>query len=195
MNFQSLKSRAEENNSHEEESRQTAPVPTEAPQLSIGQQLDIMSKVKEIEYQNSLVMLSLEQYNNKYEKLKKEQIEQQKVQSNEIAELKQIVGNLQRANHLLNQNLKEEVGKWKDETNEQLEHISENIHRSITSKMKDVAIDTAQYLRSLAEIKVEAKRRFESFYDRKKWIDYIIFGYMGLTPIMFGLILWFMFKG
>lgn len=95
----------------------------------------------------------------------------------------------------MNRNLGEEVGKWKDETNEQLEHISENIHHSITSKMKNVAIDTATYLRSLAEIKADAKKRFESYYDRKKWIDYIIFGYIGLTPILFGLILWFMLKG
>jgi len=65
----------------------------------------------------------------------------------------------------------------------------ENIYKKNTESITEKTIATVQKCQELQE---DSKKRFESYYDRKKIIDWIIYINLGLTPIF--LILLFFIK-
>ena len=172
---------------------------SQVPQMSIGQQLEILSKVKEIEYQNSLVMMSLERYNAKYEELKREQTEL-------LDKANQKINQLQHSNEILNQNLEKllgnlskelgkEISTLSDRTEKLIGSTSQNIDNILTFKLDDISKKSIEYITEAENLKNDAHKRFESFYGRKKWIDYLIIGHLTLTPlILLFLIYWTFFK-
>lgn len=172
---------------------------SQVPQMSIGQQLEILSKVKEIEYQNSLVMMSLERYNAKYEELKREQTEL-------LDKANQKINQLQHSNEILNQNLEKllgnlskelgkEISTLSDRTEKLIGSTSQNIDNILTFKLEDISKKSIEYITEAENLKNDAHKRFESFYGRKKWIDYLIIGHLTLTPlILLFLIYWTFFK-
>lgn len=62
------------------------------------------------------------------------------------------------------------------------------LDREFNANMEKVGEETKKTLAELERIKASANKRFESYYNRKKWTDYIIFGYIALTPIFLGII-------
>lgn len=194
MKFSEIENREEEKNN-----QQSEPQEKEVPQMSIGQQLEIMSKVKEIEYQNSLVMMSLEKYNAKYEKLKSEQTEL-------LDKANQKIVKLQQSNEILNQNLKNlleslnqrlgsEISSLTDSTKKLIGDTSKNIDSVLSSKLADISTKSTEYIGEVENLKKDAQKRFESFYGRKKWIDYLIIANLTLTPLILAFIVyWTFFK-
>ena len=181
----------------------------QVPQMSIGQQLEIMSKVKEIEYQNSLVMMSLEKYNEKFEKLKIEQTElleliNQKVKSlednnqifsktmsQEIEKINQII-----SEQLKSQNQKSEkiIGGLIDKSSKVFDNFNNKIISTCENKIEQITNETTNAIKSCEDIKVNAKKRFDSYYNRKKIIDYLIYINLAITPILFIVLSWVLLK-
>ena len=171
----------------------------QVPQMSIGQQLEIMSKVKEIEYQNSLVMMSLEKYNEKFEKLKKEQIElleliNQKVKilednnqifsktiSQEVEKINQVI-----SDQLKSQNQKSEklIEDLIDKSSKVFNNLNNKIISTCDNSIEQIANETTNAIKSCEDIKVNAKKRFDSYYNRKQIIDYLIYINLAITPIL-----------
>lgn len=169
------------------------------PQMSIGQQLEIMSKVKEIEYQNSLVIMSLEKYNEKFEKLKKEQIElleliNQKVKiledNNQIFS-KTISQEVEKINKVISEQLKSQsqksekmIGDLIDKSSKVFNNFNNKIISTCDNSMEQITNETTKVIKSCEDMKVNAKKRFDSYYNRKKVIDYLIYINLAITPIL-----------
>jgi hypothetical protein len=144
----------------------------EKSEISIGQQLEVISKVKEIEYQNSLVMLSLERYNAKYESLRKEQIELLNSVDQKIAALKI-------SNDILKNQINEEIKDLSINSQQVLHNLNESIIGTYRSNLKDLNNETKETIEELNDLKEN------SYYDRKKICDWLIYIYIAITPILF----------
>ncbi len=181
-------------NEIEQEESKKEPQEQETPQMSIGQQLEIMSRVtaselklKEIEYQNNLVMTSLEQYNQKYEQLKKEQ-------SVLLDKLDQRISLLKKSNVQLSDAISREVEGMTDRSNAVIKEFAYVIDRQFSDKVSKATEEARKTIEELQELTSKANKRFENYYNRKELIDYLIFAYMGLTPILFGVVIWLLLK-
>jgi len=58
------------------------------------------------------------------------------------------------------------------------------LQESLNSRLGTVADDTRKYIRELESIKSDSKDRFESYYNRKKWFDYLIIANLSIVPIL-----------
>lgn len=150
----------------------------ETPEISIGKQLEVISKVKEVEYQNSLVMLSLERYNAKYELLKKEQIEL-------LESVNQNIAGLKINNDILKNQINEEIKNLSVNSQQVLHNLNESIIETYRSNLKDLKNETKETIEDLNDLKENSRTRFESYYDRKKIFDWLIYIYIAITPILF----------
>jgi len=74
-----------------------------------------------------------------------------------------------------------------------LDNISKNIDTLLNSKLDDISKDSIEYIQEVDKTKKDAQKRFESFYDRKKVIDYMIYVNLAITPILFVIILFIVF--
>lgn len=171
----------------------------QVPQMSIDQQLEIMSKVKEIEYQNSLVMMSLEKYNEKFEKLKKEQTElleliNQKIKiledNNQIFS-KTMSQEIEKINQVIYEQLKSQsqksekmIGDLIDKSSKVFNNLNNKIISTCENNIEQITKETTNAIKSCEDMKVNAKKRFDSYYNRKKVIDYLIYINLAITPIL-----------
>lgn len=64
------------------------------------------------------------------------------------------------------------------------------LDREFNANMEKVGEETKKTLEELESIKDKANERFTSYYNRKKWIDYIVIIYIILTPIFLSIIIW-----
>lgn len=64
-----------------------------------------------------------------------------------------------------------------DDTTKKLDDI-------LNAKLGDISEKTTQYIVEVESSKKDAQKRFESFLDRKKVIDYLVYLNLGLTPIL-----------
>lgn len=70
-----------------------------------------------------------------------------------------------------------------------LDNTSKNIDTLLNSKLDDIGNDSIKYIQEVDKTKKDAQKRFESYYDRKKIIDYMIYINLAVTPILFLIIL------
>lgn len=80
------------------------------------------------------------------------------------------------------------------EANEVVYRFKQALDKQFKNQLTQLTEETTRVIKELDDVKEKADTRFTSYYNRKKWIDYIIFGYIGLTPILLGLTLWLLFK-
>lgn len=72
---------------------------------------------------------------------------------------------------------------------------SKNLDALLTSKIDDLSDKSSEYIENTEKLKKDAQKRFESFYGRKKWIDYLIIANLTLTPLILAFIVyWTFFK-
>lgn len=176
-------------------------------QMSIGQELNLMSKMKEIDYQNSLVMTSLEQYNEKYEILKKEQTEllesaNQKIEelktSNEMIkevlsqELASLTLSMQQETKNLIKKSEKEISTLSDNFGKILSTLNTKIEDTYTKHTERITDVTTETVQKCEDIQNNAKKRFRSYFERRKIIDWLVYINLGITPIF--LILLFFVK-
>lgn len=82
-----------------------------------------------------------------------------------------------------------------DRANKVMHQFKGVLDREFNANMDKVAEETKKTIAELESIKSKANERFTSYYNRKKWLDYMIFGYMAVTPILFGVVIWLLIKG
>ena len=133
---------------------------TSTSQMSIGEQLNVLQEVKRIDYQNSLVMASLEKYNEKFEQLKKEQIEL-------LENIKSQSQNLKKSNDLLSQNMKETLTEFTDQQKAEISDLIDKANEVIKSTEKSLNIGLNKGMQGIKEESEkfiidceEKKRRF-----------------------------------
>ena len=144
-----------------------------------GKQLNMMSKIKEVEYQNSLLMKSLEEYNEKYEKLKSEQ-------QKSLEKIKEKVNKLENANEILRKNLKKELEDVVDNIDEKINELSQKTAQHQEKLQKN----SKEYLNQLNDLQQKSKNRFESYMNRKDKIDYLIYFALFSYPIILAFLLY-----
>lgn len=158
--------------------------------MSIGQQLEIISKVKEIEYQNSLVRMLLEKYNEKYEMLKKEQTDLlekanqkiEKLENNNKMFKEALNQEMENLNKVLNQQSIElnqkaiqEVGSLTGKAENIILQSKQILDTILKGHIERITKETASIVEKCGKLQSDAQKRFESYYNRKKFMDYLIY--------------------
>ena len=165
---------------------------TSTPQSTFGVQLNVLQEVKRIDYQNSLVMASLEKYNEKFEQLKKEQTEL-------LENIRSQSQNLKRSNDLLSQNMKEtlteftdqqkvEISGLIDKANEVIKSTEKSLNIGLNKGMQSIKEESEKFIIDCEEKKKQTERRYNSFFERWKWLDYLIIADLLIMPIIIGFI-------
>lgn len=143
--------------------------------------------------------MSLEKYNEKFEKLKKEQIElleliNQKVKiledNNQIFS-KTISQEVEKINKVISDQLKSQsqksekmIGDLIDKSSKVFNNFNNKIISTCDNSMEQITNETTKVIKSCEDMKVNAKKRFDSYYNRKKVIDYLIYINLAITPIL-----------
>ena len=166
---------------------------------NISQQLENISKIKEMDYQSSLVMKSLEKYNEKYEKLKQEQKEllelaNQKIEnleeSNKILkeaisqELKDLTKIIKQQLSELNLRTIHQITRLSDNSQKVIKELEEKINSTYTSNTSRITEKTADTIQRCKELQESSEKRFKSYYNRKHIIDWLIYIYIIISPVI-----------
>ncbi len=81
-----------------------------------------------------------------------------------------------------------------DRSNAVIKEFAYVIDRQFSDKVSKATEEARKTIEELQELTSKANKRFENYYNRKELIDYLIFAYMGLTPILFGVVIWLLLK-
>lgn len=82
-----------------------------------------------------------------------------------------------------------------DNTEKLIGDTAKELDSILSSKLDDLSSKSTEYISQVENLKIDAKKRFESFYGRKKWLDYLIIANLALTPIiLIFVIYWTVFK-
>jgi len=140
----------------------------------------------------------------KYEQLKKEQIELLESTDQKIAELKTSNEMLKKVMSQEMKNLNESIGgelsqlgqmsmKRIGNLNDKSESILINLQDKVEATYKTNADrinkETNKTVQKCKELQESSQKRFKSYYNRKRVIDWLIFIYIGITPILLVILL------
>lgn len=71
-----------------------------------------------------------------------------------------------------------------DKSSEVFKKLDNKIYATYKTSTEKIATETTKAIESIEEIKVDSKKRFDSYYNRKKNIDYLIYINLAITPIL-----------
>lgn len=91
--------------------------------------------------------------------------------------------------------INQEVSTLIGRVNKVIHQFKVVLDKEFNTNMEKVAEETKKTISELEGITRKANQRFESYYNRKKWLDYLLFGYITLTPILLGVIVYLILKG
>lgn len=80
-----------------------------------------------------------------------------------------------------------------DKTIETVQSIKTNIEELTEVKINSLSEKSTQYIETTEKLKADAKKRFESYYNRKKIIDFLIYINLAITPLLFAVIVYILF--
>lgn len=63
----------------------------------------------------------------------------------------------------------------------------------MNKNLGEISTKSTEYIRDVENLKKDAKKRFESFYGRKKIMDYLIIADLTIVPIILVILTYFMF--
>ena len=141
-----------------------------------GQQLEMISQIRAVEYQNSLVLTSLEKYNEQHAILKKEQNEL-------LGEIQQKIHELKDSNGILIENIGQEI-----------ESLSASVDALYGTKVHELNQLTEEYIRQLAQLQKDSSAHLNSYLNRRKIIDVLVYINLAITPFLIAYILFFLRK-
>ena len=75
----------------------------------------------------------------------------------------------------------------------EVDKFSRKLDAMTTNNLKIVSNKSVEYIQELNKLILKANERFESFYHRKKIIDYLIYANLVITPILFLIIVYIVF--
>lgn len=71
--------------------------------------------------------------------------------------------------------------------------LDSSIDTTFNSNLKKLNEETIKVVKKSEEIQERSSARFESFYNRKKYIDYLIYVNLGITPILLVILVYIIF--
>lgn len=74
-----------------------------------------------------------------------------------------------------------------------LDTTTQNINSLMNENLGQISEKSTKYIQEVENLKIDAKNRFDSFYGRKKTIDYLVYANLGLTPIILVILIFFTF--
>lgn len=80
-----------------------------------------------------------------------------------------------------------------DKTIELIKELKKDIEELTEKKINLLGEKVAEYIKNTEELKQKAKKRFESYYNRKKIIDFLIYINLAITPLLFTVIVYILF--
>ena len=81
-----------------------------------------------------------------------------------------------------------------DKSSKVFDNFNNKIISTCENKIEQITNETTNEIKSCEDIKVNAKKRFDSYYNRKKIIDYLIYINLAITPILFIVLSWVLLK-
>ena len=76
------------------------------------------------------------------------------------------------------------IGDLIDKSSKVFNNLNNKISSTCENSMEQITNETTNAIKSCEDIKVNAKKRFDSYYNRKKIIDYLIYINLAITPIL-----------
>lgn len=89
------------------------------------------------------------------------------------------------SNEIMKEELNKEVLTLSDKSEKILEELNQNIDSTFTAHIDNLSEETTKTIQKLNEIQNNAQKRFESYYNRKRVIDYLVYANLVITPILF----------
>lgn len=163
----------------------------EADRISnIKESLEVNARIKEAEYQNALVLQSLEAYNDKYEKFR---IEHEELQ----AELKLKIAELQQSNATLTDNLTDLFARLGKEIEKERELLRDSTHQTLeallSTRLDSLNAFSVRYIAQVENQQKDAQKRFNDVCARRTWVDRLSLVNLMITPVILGLLVYWMF--
>lgn len=144
--------------------------------------IEIMPEMMGIQYQNSLVLQSLEEYNKKYEILNSKFLEHLNQNQQIIMQIKSEIEKINAGNDILNENL-----------NKSLESFKTSIESVYEYEIREIQSITGRYIKDIKLERQEISLRQKNYIKRGKITDYLIKVNLSITPILFIYILYMNF--
>lgn len=144
--------------------------------------IEIMPEMMGIQYQNSLVIQSLEEYNKKYEILNSKFLEHLNQNQQIIMQIKSEIEKINAGNDILNENL-----------NKSLESFKTSIESVYEYEIREIQSITGRYIKDIKLERQEIALRQKNYIKRGEITDYLIKANLSITPILFIYILYMNF--
>lgn len=144
--------------------------------------IEIMPEMMGIQYQNSLVLQSLEEYNKKYEILNSKFLEHLNQNQQIIMQIKSEIEKINAGNDILNENL-----------NKSLKSFKTSIESMYEYEIREIQSITGRYIKDIKLERQEIALRQKNYIKRGKITDYLIKANLSITPILFIYILYMNF--
>ena len=71
--------------------------------------------------------------------------------------------------------------------------LSNKSSQVIDQRLEELGKKSNEYIDNLENLKTDSKKRYESFYKRKKIIDLLIYINLVTSPILFGISMYYLF--
>ena len=144
--------------------------------------IDKINIETQLERENRLLKESIALSHEELKRFQKVQQKQIETIRNTIVKLDNKINMLKDSNKILNDSIEHEIS-----------NISNQIDILLVSKVKMLNKTNTEHVNKLKDLISKSQSRFETFYNKKKWIDRLIFANLAITPILFLIILYFIF--
>lgn len=86
------------------------------------------------------------------------------------------------------------IGDLIDKSSKVFNNFNNKIISTCENNIEQITNETTNAIKSCEDIKFNAKKRFDSYYNRKKIIDYLIYINLAITPILLIVLSWVLLK-
>ncbi|WP_236887296.1 hypothetical protein [Clostridium botulinum] len=97
------------------------------------------------------------------------------------------------SNELLKEIIEEQLEILVDKSNKILKGLYIKLDKVYKVHIERIGTETEKKIQALNELQKEAENRYESYYNRKTIIDYLIYINLAITPILFFIIIYIQF--
>lgn len=80
-----------------------------------------------------------------------------------------------------------------DKSQSVISNLEDKINQTYKENIEKLNEKTKETIEKCIDLQSNSKQRFESYYNKKKIIDYLIYINLGITPIMFLILIYLQF--
>lgn len=86
------------------------------------------------------------------------------------------------------------IGDLIDKSSNVFNNLNNKIISTCEKSIEQITTETTNSIESCEEMKIKSKKRFDSYYKRKQFIDYLIYINLAITPILLIILSWLLLK-